>query len=287
MASLAESDVTLLTYRHLRMVLVALPLLMFVASVGTFLATGTIQGSISAYYVGPLRDVFVGMLVGLAVCLVAYKGAPVEDYALDLAGFYALFVAFVPFQGYLEGLPPGEFDAAIVGVRIVTISVLLVVAVFLYVERRSGHWAAEKMTAKGWQARLFYRISQVMAIAFLALLAYRTFVETPMTFDSIHLVSAYFLIISLTVAVATHGWPTAAGEDPLPEPHLGWYRLLVLLMTVGAGLAWAVASWRWRDHRTLIIEWWEIVLFAVFWGRETVLNWNRPTPTSPPRPGPG
>ena len=47
-------------------------------------------------------------------------------------------------------------------------------------------------------------------------------------------------------------------------------------MTVGVGLAWAVASWRWRDHRTLIIEWWEIVLFAVFWGRETVLNWNRP-----------
>ena len=111
------------------MVLVALPLLMFVASVGTFMATGTVQGSISAYYAGPLRDVFVGMLVGLAVCLVAYKGAPVEDYALDLAGFYALFVAFVPFQGYLEGLPPGAFDAAIVGVRIVTISVLLVVAV--------------------------------------------------------------------------------------------------------------------------------------------------------------
>ena len=276
MASLQPSDVALITYRHLRMVLVALPALMLVASVGTFMALGTVPGSISAYYAGPLRDVFVGMLVGLAACLVAYKGAPVEDYALDLAGFYALFVAFVPFPGYLESLSPDAFDAAIVGVRIVTVSVLLVVGLFLLVEQRTGRWARDKVTTKGRKARLFYRISQVMAIAFVALLAYRTFIEVPTTFASVHLVAAVFLIISLTVAVATHGWPTAAGEEMPPEPHLGWYRLLVVLMTVGVGLAFAVGSWLWRGHRTLIIEWWEIILFAVFWARETSLNWNRP-----------
>src|SRR3954451_20202485 len=166
MESRQDSDGALLTYRHLRMVMVALPLLMFFASVGTFLALGTIQGSISAYYAGPLRDVFVGMLVGLAACLVAYKGAPVEDYALDLAGFYALFVAFVPFPGYLERLSPDAYDAAIAGVRIVTVSVLLVVGLFLFVEHRTGHWARDKVTTKGRKARLFYRISQVMSAAY-------------------------------------------------------------------------------------------------------------------------
>ncbi|WP_051640309.1 hypothetical protein [Cellulomonas sp. URHE0023] len=285
MASPQQSDVALVTYRHLRMVMVALPLLMFVASVGTFLAIGTIPGSISAYYQGPLRDVFVGMLVGLAACLVAYKGAPVEDYALDLAGFYALFVAFVPFEGYLESLTPDAVDTALVGVRIVTVSVLVVVGVFLLVEKRSGHWVGGTVTTRGWKARLFYRISQVMALAYLALLGYRTFIETPTTFEGIHLVSAFFLIISLTVAVATHGWPSAAGEETLPEPHLGWYRGLVLLMTVGVGVVFAVASWRWRVHRTLIIEWWEIVLFAVFWARETSLNWNRPPGAGAPELG--
>ncbi|HEY8722088.1 hypothetical protein [Pengzhenrongella sp.] len=287
MAALQEKDVALSTYRHLRMVLVALPMLMLTASVGTFMTTGTIQGSISAYYGGPLRDVFVGMLVGLAVCLVAYKGAPVEDYALNMAGFYALFVAFVPFPGYLSSLSPAARDAAILGVRIVAVSVVLVVAAFLVVEKRSGHWAGETLTARGWKTQLFYRVSQGMSVGYLVLLGYRTFLEAPTTFDWIHPVSAVFLIISLTVAVATHGWPAAAGEEEPPEPHLGWYRGLVLLMTVGVGVAFALASWLWFDHRTLVVEWWEVTFFAVFWARETVLNWNPPRGTATTTAGAG
>ena len=119
-----ERGVALETYRHLRMILIALPALMLVASIGMFLTQRSIQGSISAYYTGPLRDVFVGMLVGLAACLVAYRGAPLEDYALNMAGFYALFVAFVPLPAHLDALQGEAYDAAVAGIRLVTVSAL-------------------------------------------------------------------------------------------------------------------------------------------------------------------
>src|SRR5262245_50613734 len=95
-----ESSVALcfrLTYQTLRWLMVALALLLFVVTVATAALTNTWPTSISAYYAGPVRDVFVGVLFAVAACLVAYRGStPVEDFALNAAGFYALFVALVP-----------------------------------------------------------------------------------------------------------------------------------------------------------------------------------------------
>ena len=52
---------------------------------------GELERSISAYYGGPVRDIFVGALFAIAACLVAYQGVGLlEDYALNGAGFYAL-----------------------------------------------------------------------------------------------------------------------------------------------------------------------------------------------------
>ena len=58
------------TYRHLRLMLVTLTALMFLAILILAFA-GKVESSISAYYLGPMRDVFVGCMVGIAVCLVA------------------------------------------------------------------------------------------------------------------------------------------------------------------------------------------------------------------------
>ena len=96
MAALREADVARETYRHLRMILVALAAFLLIGSIFGLVFFGKFEGSISANYLGPLRDVFVAALVGIAVCLVAYRGRTLEDFALNLAGFYALFVAFVP-----------------------------------------------------------------------------------------------------------------------------------------------------------------------------------------------
>jgi hypothetical protein len=85
------------TYNVLRWMMIGLPALLLVVSVFHALKTGSFQGSISAYYGGPVRDVFVGVIIATAACMVAYRGKfALEDFALNAAGFFAVFVALVP-----------------------------------------------------------------------------------------------------------------------------------------------------------------------------------------------
>ena len=57
--------------RHLLVLLLALlPGVLFIVTVGTAIAQGELEGSISAYYWGPVRDVFVGVMIAVAALLV-------------------------------------------------------------------------------------------------------------------------------------------------------------------------------------------------------------------------
>ncbi len=56
-----------------------------------------LQGSISAYYHTPIRNVFVGILFAIGTSLYLYKGySTVEDFVLDGAGILAVCVALLP-----------------------------------------------------------------------------------------------------------------------------------------------------------------------------------------------
>ena len=56
-----------------------------------------LQGSISAYYHTPMRNVFVGILFAIGASLFLYKGyGTTEDFVLDAAGILALCVALLP-----------------------------------------------------------------------------------------------------------------------------------------------------------------------------------------------
>lgn len=56
-----------------------------------------LQGSISAYYHTPMRDVFVGSLFAIGAFLYLYKGySKKEDIVLDFAGIFALCIALLP-----------------------------------------------------------------------------------------------------------------------------------------------------------------------------------------------
>ncbi|WP_104182129.1 hypothetical protein [Arthrobacter sp. B0490] len=86
-----------LTYDVLRWMMIGLPALLLTVTVFHALRTGSFEGSISAYYGGPVRDVFVGVIIATAACMVAYRGwFALEDFALNVAGFFAVFVALVP-----------------------------------------------------------------------------------------------------------------------------------------------------------------------------------------------
>src|SRR4051794_19282464 len=94
-----HSESTTKTYLYLRVGLVALAVFLG-ASLIIEIAFGDTrwQGSISAYYYTPVRNVFVGTLTAMGVCLIAVKGRdkPREDLMLNLAGMCAPVVAMVP-----------------------------------------------------------------------------------------------------------------------------------------------------------------------------------------------
>ncbi|RZU54446.1 hypothetical protein EV385_6397 [Krasilnikovia cinnamomea] len=86
------------SYRYLRSALVGLLLCLGVA---VFFQTAK-QGlhplaSVSAYYYTPAQAIFVGALIGMAVCMIALQGTTgVEEMFLNLGGMCAAVVAIVP-----------------------------------------------------------------------------------------------------------------------------------------------------------------------------------------------
>jgi hypothetical protein len=282
MAALREADLARETYRHLRMMLVALAAFLLIGSFFGLLFFGTFEGSISANYLGPLRDVLVGALVGIAVCLVAYRGRPLEDYALNLAGFGALFVAFVPtdLDETLRGITdPMQREDLVNSIRVSTCSVLVAALVLVVVEKRTGSWAGDELATKPRKALFLYRASWVLAVAFVALLVFR--IGEGEQFAGVHHAATLLLIGSMAVAVACNGWPSAAGEDDLEPQRL--YRWIAVLMTAGGVVVLALGRWLVPGYYVAIAEWWEIGLFLVFWVRETVRHWDALLPSAQDR----
>jgi hypothetical protein len=101
-------DHMLLTYVYLRWALVALgfllPVLLVILGLIFRLPDQSwFQGSMSAYYRTPMRDIFVGGLWAIGSCLLLYKGyTQEEDWALNVAGVSSILVALFPLD-YPEG----------------------------------------------------------------------------------------------------------------------------------------------------------------------------------------
>ncbi|RPF26929.1 hypothetical protein [Georgenia muralis] len=214
------------TYRTLRLMLVTLPVLLLVGSLLIFFTTGEIETSISAYYFGPIRDIFVGAMVGIAVCLVAYQGASAfEDHILNVAGFYAVFVALVPadlgktieelgsetpVSDALQEEPSlGSLDVTAGTVQELTVdplrisagAALAVAVLFVYVLRRTRRFPAPEVAAEP-RAHAAFWVVNALGVAFAGLVAWR--VVEGAAFDWVHSGAAALLIVSLAIAVASH-----------------------------------------------------------------------------------
>lgn len=85
---------------------------------------------------------------------------------------------------------------------------------------------------------------------------------------SIHDLAAIFMIVSLAVAVLTNTWPFFRWKDLLGTGRK-IYLLIFVLMTIGILLPAAGARIFAPGHVVILLEWWEIALFAAFWGLET------------------
>lgn len=86
------------TFRYLRLAIILLTLLLGVG-VGMQIAAdgGAVLMSVSAYYFTGARDVFVASLCAIGACLIIHRGrSDTEDALLNLSGYLAFVVAFVP-----------------------------------------------------------------------------------------------------------------------------------------------------------------------------------------------
>ncbi len=92
--------ISYLTMRRLIGILgTALPIIVVV---GGFLQNGLgVQGSISGYYYTNMHDVFVGILCGVSLFLISYKGyEKIDDVVANMSGIFALGIIFFPTSMY-------------------------------------------------------------------------------------------------------------------------------------------------------------------------------------------
>ena len=98
------------TYVALRWAILVVVALLLLAVVYTGYSTGAWQTSISAYYYTAARPVFVASLCAIGACLVLYHADNPENLLLDFAGFLAFVVAFVPTTIDFRKPPPGTLN---------------------------------------------------------------------------------------------------------------------------------------------------------------------------------
>lgn len=285
-----------LTYKYLR-VIVPFPAVMILIGLAIeFSITRTWRQSISSYYEGPVRDLFVGGLIATAICLIAYKGeSKFEDMALNFAGFNAILVALMPsnLEQVLSDPDPAHRPGGLTSdqflqfSRLVLVALLVLALLFVFLDQRLFSPEGFDWDSQPGLAKLLI-ICSVITEAVL-LVEVLTFILTGSTIvlglGWIHNLAAIFLIMNLSFAVASHGWPerlkvkkTEPGlaDDPDPQPGGGhqrgrdfyrWFAVVMWLTLLGGGIMIIMDFVRHIQdgHWVIVEECLGIGFFIVFW----------------------
>jgi hypothetical protein len=281
------------TYRYLRLITVMPAIWLILAIVVVALVRSTVYDSISDYYGGPLRDVFVGVLMASGICLIAYKGeSRLEDYALNFAGINMVVVALVPnsFPAVLEqaraaentSSPPPVSSADLaenLGIAVTTF--LVIVVGFALLDRRLLGWMRPRWSRISPFARILIGTAWVLelAVVVLVLIVVATsFSDSTRTwpFSWTHFGAATCMILNLTFAAASHAFPTRLRTvDDCPGDTA---KVRTAFMAISGGMALglvvglpAIAAG--VDYATITVEIYEIVLFIAFWLVATREEW--------------
>jgi hypothetical protein len=262
------------TYRYVRLSMITL-VLGLAAAVGverTQVSPGCFQHSISAYYYTPVRGMFVGGLLGIAVCLVALRGNnDAEDALLNLAGMLAPVVAFVPTPnpGTCSSSPRSGGDrSADVYNNMTALFVLGGVGLALTAWLLWRDAARPRSSVVGFSLGVALFVGAVLVFA----LGRGFFLRNAHYAAAVTMFAAILGVVVLN-ALGFHRKRVAEGREPA-HPFTNRYAVIAGAMLVGVG---GIGAWDltvgW-DHAVLWIEGTLITLFAVFWVMQTEELWE-------------
>lgn len=290
-----SAEVQVLSYRYLRVAIVAL---LFALAAAVFYQTST-QGfllqSVSAYYYTPAQAVFVGALIGLGVCMIALQGlTAAEDMFLNLGGMFAIVVAIVPtarggdfasaVQACRQGAgtltqraAPRAIDCptvlalqdaaranvennmaallAVGGVLLILAAILLVGGKLKRTARRHGWILA------GFIAALVIWIAGLIALA----------VSVSWLADHAHGIAGIGLLLMVVLvagANARRRGATLSIKGIAPSPWAGAYSLAAI--GIVAGTVILVVLWQLNEISLFWVEILAAFLFIVFWLIQTI-----------------
>jgi hypothetical protein len=303
-----RSEDAIWTYRYLRIAMVGAVVLL-AASIGIERSkVDCWQTSISAYYYTPVRAIFVGTLIAVALALIAYKGRGTwEDLSLNLAGMLAPVVAVAPTTdvGRCWSLPPiplpvkddgsladwvvANIDNNIYALLIAGLLGLAISAIIAMINRVSNR-SNQRVIARP-QVEGTTLIG--LALTALALLSSWWLIQNWDDFDTeahgYAAVLTFVFLIGAIVANVTENWRKRR-KDRRHEVWSWVYMVVAALMVLGGILIWLTRIF--DEHTVFALEAYEITFFALYWIAQTAENWfeeviptqNERSRSVPPRP---
>ncbi len=271
------------TYRFLRLAMVALVGLLFVAVGAQIAGAGCVQTSVSAYYFTAAHGVFIAALCAIGVALIVYQGSSAsEDIVLNFSGFFAFVVAFVPTAREPVCGGPGLPSDLDVGPGART-SVLALMVVGVVVEAARLVTSQRETPLQGLSSSA--RRAQVIGWA-LCLLGAIAYVAWPARFLAWgHAVAAVTMFVGIIYVVFINAWsseqalaaagPPADRRGAADPGYVGRYKTIAWAMaiTLAGVIAIHLVSPGWQ-HLIITTEVLLIVEFAAFWLVETAELWN-------------
>lgn len=259
-----------LTYFGLRLGIVLLVLMLFVAVIHVITSENDWLRSLSSYYYTPARAVFVGSLCAIGAALIVYRGnTDTENVLLDFAGFLAFIVAFVPTDldescAYCTGLAADDVSAAISNNVVALISVGFAAVVSGLFARRLLGLKEDKQSGAARVSMWVSFVAIVLAGGYFAL-------NTDQVEEYGHEVAAIFFFVFIILVVGLNARGLSRRRDWTIDAV--WvaaknrYGVIAILMVLTLVVLFLTRNG--FDHWILALEALLIAQFAVFWGFQT------------------
>lgn len=273
-------SITLDIYRELRVGMVVVMVMLFLAMLVERMLATRWQSALSEYYYTSAHSIFVGALLTLATLVLVYKGSSdTEDALLTLAGICALTIALVPqVRPQLYGrpgidLPPQYNVESIIQPNMWAVVVALVLGWSLTFWQRRSHPSEQSRTTGGTLALYFLRL--VLTLGLIALIFFRNGFN-----KYAHGIAGTLMILAFIATVSCAAYLVRRQEEsPHRNSYKWWYRVIAvaMLVTLVTVLTLHLVRPHWMgDLWIIVFETGLIVEFVAFWVVQTIELWDTP-----------